>query len=218
MVIKTNRSGGARYPSGYTDVQDHGLVGNCRTAALISISGTVAQVRASSVPHRSRELTDTSSYAFLTLIPPGESAPGTEGRMGEGGHGDDHVGELTSRRQRICQDPRQGPVRIASSLVDTGAKGGLNAAEVTSASRARTPLKASSNTLPLRTFSRPSSSPTLVWVRSWVSEKPRSIGGDLTLRPDFMPLSSVTKSPFLPWLVRRVEVIRGSLTFVVVSR
>jgi hypothetical protein len=44
MVIKTNRSGGARYPSGYTDMQDHGLVGNCRTAALVSISGTVAQV------------------------------------------------------------------------------------------------------------------------------------------------------------------------------
>jgi hypothetical protein len=32
-----------------------------------------------------------------------------------------------------------------------------------------------------------------------------------------MPLSSGTKSEFLPWLVRRVEVIRGTLTFVTVS-
>ncbi|SGY49313.1 BQ5605_C001g00766 [Microbotryum silenes-dioicae] len=44
MVVKPNRSGGANYPSGYTDVQDHGLIGNCRTAALVSISGTVASL------------------------------------------------------------------------------------------------------------------------------------------------------------------------------
>ncbi|SCZ99443.1 BZ3500_MvSof-1268-A1-R1_Chr3-1g06013 [Microbotryum saponariae] len=45
MVVKPNRSGGANYPSGYTDVQDHGLIGNCRTVpALVSISGTVASL------------------------------------------------------------------------------------------------------------------------------------------------------------------------------
>ncbi|GAA5870821.1 hypothetical protein JCM1840_006813 [Sporobolomyces johnsonii] len=44
MVVKPNRSGGASYPSGYTDLQDHGLIGNMRTSALISISGTVAQL------------------------------------------------------------------------------------------------------------------------------------------------------------------------------
>ncbi|GAA5855676.1 hypothetical protein JCM9279_003300 [Rhodotorula babjevae] len=44
MVVKPNRSGGANYPSGYTDAQDHGIVGNLRTCALVSISGTVAQL------------------------------------------------------------------------------------------------------------------------------------------------------------------------------
>ncbi|GAA6062500.1 hypothetical protein JCM10212_006349 [Sporobolomyces blumeae] len=44
MTIKPNRSGGADYPSGYTNLQDHGLIGNMRTAALVSISGTVAQL------------------------------------------------------------------------------------------------------------------------------------------------------------------------------
>ena len=34
MVIKANRSGGANYKTGYTDVQDHGMVGNCRTGAF----------------------------------------------------------------------------------------------------------------------------------------------------------------------------------------
>jgi len=31
-------------PSGYTDAQDHGIIGNLRTCALVSISGTVAQL------------------------------------------------------------------------------------------------------------------------------------------------------------------------------
>ncbi|BGP39748.1 hypothetical protein JCM10449v2_003699 [Rhodotorula kratochvilovae] len=44
MVVKPNRSGGANYPSGYTDSQDHGLIGNMRTCALVSISGTIAQL------------------------------------------------------------------------------------------------------------------------------------------------------------------------------
>lgn len=45
MVIKVNRSGGgSRYPSGYTDLNDHGLIGNMRTAALISVSGTIAHL------------------------------------------------------------------------------------------------------------------------------------------------------------------------------
>ncbi|CEQ40217.1 SPOSA6832_01813, partial [Sporobolomyces salmonicolor] len=42
MVVYPRR--GASYPSGYTDLQDHGLIGNMRTSALISISGTVAQL------------------------------------------------------------------------------------------------------------------------------------------------------------------------------
>ncbi|KAK4056783.1 hypothetical protein OIO90_002032 [Microbotryomycetes sp. JL221] len=44
MVVKPNRTGGDLYPTGYTDLHDHALVGNMRTAALISISGTVAQL------------------------------------------------------------------------------------------------------------------------------------------------------------------------------
>ncbi|KAK4051167.1 hypothetical protein OIV83_002989 [Microbotryomycetes sp. JL201] len=44
MVVKPNRTGGDLYPSGYTDLHDHALIGNMRTAALISISGTVAQL------------------------------------------------------------------------------------------------------------------------------------------------------------------------------
>lgn len=31
MVIKANRSGGTKYPSGYTNLHDHGLIGNMRT-------------------------------------------------------------------------------------------------------------------------------------------------------------------------------------------
>lgn len=42
MVVKPNKSGGANYKTGYTDSQDHALIGNCRTAALVSISGTIA--------------------------------------------------------------------------------------------------------------------------------------------------------------------------------
>ncbi|KAM0787591.1 hypothetical protein ACM66B_003660 [Microbotryomycetes sp. NB124-2] len=44
MVVKPNRTGGDLYPTGYTDLHDHALIGNMRTAALISISGTVAQL------------------------------------------------------------------------------------------------------------------------------------------------------------------------------
>ncbi|BGP55296.1 hypothetical protein JCM8202_000628 [Rhodotorula sphaerocarpa] len=44
MVVKPNRSGGQWSKSGYTDLADHALIGNMRTAALISISGTVAQL------------------------------------------------------------------------------------------------------------------------------------------------------------------------------
>ncbi|GAA5970813.1 hypothetical protein JCM11641_004464 [Rhodosporidiobolus odoratus] len=40
MVVKPNKSG----HSGYTDLSDHGLIGNMRTCALVSISGTVAQL------------------------------------------------------------------------------------------------------------------------------------------------------------------------------
>ncbi|GAA6007856.1 hypothetical protein JCM10207_004901 [Rhodosporidiobolus poonsookiae] len=44
MVIKPNKSGGAAYASGYTGITDHALIGNMRTCALVSISGTVAQL------------------------------------------------------------------------------------------------------------------------------------------------------------------------------
>lgn len=44
MVVKPNKSGGAAYKTGYTDLADHGLIGNCHTAALVSISGTIAQL------------------------------------------------------------------------------------------------------------------------------------------------------------------------------
>ena len=35
---------GADYPSGYTSLEDHALIGNMRTAALVSISGTIASM------------------------------------------------------------------------------------------------------------------------------------------------------------------------------
>ncbi|GAA5981841.1 hypothetical protein JCM10908_004632 [Rhodotorula pacifica] len=44
MVVKPNKSGGQWTKSGYTDLADHALIGNMRTAALISISGTVAHL------------------------------------------------------------------------------------------------------------------------------------------------------------------------------
>ena len=45
MVIKVNRSGGGtRYPTGYTHLSDHGLIGNTLTAALVSVSGTVSSL------------------------------------------------------------------------------------------------------------------------------------------------------------------------------
>ncbi|KWU46241.1 putative glycosyl hydrolase [Rhodotorula sp. JG-1b] len=44
MVVKPNKSGGQWTKSGYTDLADHALIGNMRTAALVSISGTVAQL------------------------------------------------------------------------------------------------------------------------------------------------------------------------------
>ncbi|GAA6027557.1 hypothetical protein JCM8097_007921 [Rhodosporidiobolus ruineniae] len=44
MVVKANKTGGLSQPSGYTSLSDHGLIGNMRTCALVSISGTIAQL------------------------------------------------------------------------------------------------------------------------------------------------------------------------------
>ncbi|GJN89075.1 hypothetical protein Rhopal_002049-T1 [Rhodotorula paludigena] len=133
MVVKPNRSGGARYPSGYTDAQDHGLVGNMRTAALVSISGTIAQL---CLPHFD------SPSVFARILD-----------KNKGGHFSIRTDNETQSKQQYLPS-------------------------------------------------------TNVLATKFLSEE--GVGQI----DDYMPLAASKSDPtFLPWLVRQVTTIRGSLTF-----
>ncbi|KAI5477974.1 glycoside hydrolase family 15 protein, partial [Pseudohyphozyma bogoriensis] len=124
------------------DAQDHGMIGNCRTAALVSISGTVAQ-----------------------LCWPDFDSPSVFARIldkDHGGHFAIRTDSSTSTKQQYLPSTN---ILITKFLSDEGV-------------------------------------------------------GQIQ---DFMPLSHSRKPvlgaspapPFLPWLIRRVEVIRGSLPFTI---
>lgn len=134
MVIKLNKSGGARYKTGYTDASDHALIGNCRTAALISISGTVSQL---CLPHFD------SPSVFARILD-----------KNHGGHFSITTKNETQSKQQYLPSTN---ILTTQFLSDEGV-------------------------------------------------------GRIT---DFMPMPSSKSSrhQFLPWLVRRVEVIRGQLAF-----
>ncbi|KAL8279392.1 hypothetical protein RQP46_008204 [Phenoliferia psychrophenolica] len=131
MVIKLNRSGGANYKTGYTDMADHGLIGNMRTAALVSISGTVAQL---CLPHFD------SPSVFARILD-----------KNHGGHFSIRTETETTSKQQYVPSTN---VLATKFLSDDG------------------------------------------------------VGQIL----DFMPMSH-KDGTFLPWLIRRVEVIRGTLPF-----
>ncbi|BGP31766.1 hypothetical protein JCM10296v2_003540 [Rhodotorula toruloides] len=135
MVVKPNRSGGAAYPSGYTDAGDHALIGNMRTCALVSISGTIAQL---CLPHFD------SPSVFARILD-----------KNKGGH--------FSIRTTIPTQSKQQYVP-STNVVNT----------------------------------------------KFLSEE--GVGQI----DDYMPLPASKSDPtFLPWLIRHVTTIRGSLTFTV---
>ncbi|GAA5849432.1 hypothetical protein JCM8547_000448 [Rhodosporidiobolus lusitaniae] len=133
MTIKPNKTGGALSPSGYTDLSDHGLIGNMRTCALVSISGTIAQL---CLPHFD------SPSVFARILD-----------KNHGGHFSIHTTNKTSTKAQYVPSTN---ILSTKFLSDQGV-------------------------------------------------------GQID---DFMPLpASKSSKEFLPWLVRRVTTIRGSLTF-----
>ncbi|GAA5825609.1 hypothetical protein JCM11251_000307 [Rhodosporidiobolus azoricus] len=135
MVVKPNRSGGASWPSGYTSLSDHGLIGNMRTCALVSISGTIAQL---CLPHFD------SPSVFARILD-----------KDKGGHFSIRTDNVTQSKQQYLPSTN---ILATKLLSDQGV------AQI----------------------------------------------------DDYMPLpASKSSKEFLPWLVRHVTCIRGSLTFTV---
>ncbi|BGP15947.1 hypothetical protein JCM10213v2_003939 [Rhodosporidiobolus nylandii] len=131
MVVKANKSG----PSGYTDLSDHALIGNMRTCALVSISGTIAQL---CLPHFD------SPSVFARILD-----------KNHGGHFSIRTANATTSKQQYLPS-------------------------------------------------------TNILATKFLSEE--GVGQI----DDYMPLPpSKASGEFLPWLVRQVTCIRGSLTFVV---
>ncbi|GAA5903769.1 hypothetical protein JCM6882_003413 [Rhodosporidiobolus microsporus] len=135
MVVKPNRSGGASWPSGYTSVDSHGIIGNMRTCALVSISGTIAQL---CLPHFD------SPSVFARILD-----------KDKGGHFSIRTDTVTQSKQQYMPSTNI----LATKLLSEEGVGQID---------------------------------------------------------DYMPLpASKSSKEFLPWLVRHVVCIRGSLTFTV---